>query len=189
MRFLILLFGLLSLGGCVSNDKAGQTEPGRAGVALRVVSRPFQAYPLVNRKGTTEFTDLALIVDGKTVDIDITTDSNAMARKLLHSLRWQIFEPNTDEDDVRLFVVGQLFDGVSRSPDNPRGAPAQDYQEFRMDRWYLVSPFKAAIEPEPMELPMMLKIVTRARLEKSDFRTEIDGLDSLIDELHRSGSE
>ena len=164
-----------------------QTQAVPAGVAPRVVSRPIQAYPLVNFKGTTAFTDLALIVDGKTVDIDISTDSNAMARKLLASLRWQVFEPNTNEDDVRLFVVGQLFDGVSQSVGNPHGASSQEYQEFRMDRWYLVSPFKAVIDTESPDLLEKFKIVTRTRLEKSDFREEIDGLDSVINELHRGG--
>jgi len=186
MKFLFLLLGLLSLSGCGPKDKVEQTEAVPAGVAPRVVSRPIQAYPLVNFKGVTAFTDLALIVDGKTVDIDISTDSNAIARKLLASLRWQIFEPNTDENDVRLFVVGQLFDGVSRSVGNPNGAPSQEYQEFRMDRWYLVSPFKAAIEAESPYY-QEFKIVTRTRLEKSDFKEEIDGLDSVINELHRSG--
>jgi len=31
------------------------------------------------------------------------------------------------------------------------------------------------------------KIVTRTRLEKSDFKEEIDGLDSVINGLHRTG--
>jgi len=186
MKFLFLLLVVLSLAACQSNDKLGQTEP-RTGVALRVVTRPIQAYPLVIYKGTRAFTDLALIVDGKTVDIDITTDSNAMARKLFSALRWEILEPNTDKGDVRLFVVGQLFDGVSRSRDNPHGNPAQDYQEFRMERWYLVSPFKAVIETDSPDLEEKFKIVTRTRLEKSDFRRDMDGLDPVINGLHRSG--
>ncbi len=160
-------------------------------VAPRVTSRPVQAYPLIHYDGCTGACNF-VIIEGKTIPISFADDSDPAALELLWALKLEIFFPNADGPSPRLYVVGQLFDGVSSDP-----ATGDDYHEFQLKRWYLATPFVEDMRySEEMreqymgyseeELPFRLrglKPTLRTKLRRSDFerigRTKID-LDKLV---------
>jgi len=124
---------------CGAADRLVQEIP--AHVAPRAASRPMQAYPFVHADGCTGVCEF-VIVDGKSVPIEFTPDSDAGAMMLLYALKPEIFLPNTGEPAPRLYVVGQLFDGISRDAQGPGRAYDPGHHDFLLQRWYLATPFR-----------------------------------------------
>ncbi len=183
----LLLFGAAAQAGHLP-------EESKAYVAPRAASRPVQAYPFVHLDGCTGACNF-VIIDGKSIPISFSSDSDPAALKLLWGLKLEIFFPNTSARlrPPRLYVVGQLYDGISRDP------IGDDYHEFLLTRWYLAAPFvedkryseemrETYMVYSEEELPPRLrglKPTLRTKLWLSDFE-RIDGMKIDLNRLVRT---
>ncbi len=169
-----------------SSAAAGETP---AYVAPRVATLPVQAYPFVHLDGCTGVCEF-VIVRGKLIPIEFTPDSDAAALKLLYALKAEIFLPNAHGPSPRLYVVGQLFDGISRDVQGPGWGYDPGHHDFLLTRWYLATPF---VEDQRLsnDLPQLAwpdeklaryKPTARRTLRRSDFKGA-DGMSIDLDAL------
>ena len=126
-----------TLSGC-SRDLGKVPSAEHSGyVAKPLVARPVQAFGFVHQEttGVNSFVRL----HGKDVPIQFRSDSNVAAVTSLKSLQPEVFLPNANGTTIRL--VGQFYEGICRTPDAPDRAESEEYHEFRLDRWYILTPF------------------------------------------------
>jgi hypothetical protein len=92
---------------------------------------------------TTGITSYVIIKDKKT-PIQFRLDSDPLAVKSLNALKARVLLPNSD--GKKLFLVGQYFAEPKRTRGCPQCATIEEYREFRLVDWYILTPFKVVRE-------------------------------------------
>lgn len=80
-----------------------------------------------------------IVLNGQEMAIEFREDSDPLALKSLRSLKWNVLYENCKGKDI--FVVGQYFEEPKHTPDRPDMPPRQEYHDFRLLDWYILTPF------------------------------------------------
>lgn len=142
-------------------------------VAKRIKSFTVKAYPYRNEVYSNIAPMDEITAHGSKIRVCFTQDSNQMAVESLKHLSENIACGQYPEGSTRIYVVGQLYDGICQL-NNPLN---EEYQEFRMDSWYIKTPFaydanfmKHYSDPPSDDVTAIpLKIVKKKSLTYSDF--------------------
>ena len=118
-----------------------------------------------------------VIVNGKRKPILFRSDSDPLAIKSFDALSSRITLPNTD--GKKLFVIGQYFSEPRHTRSCPECATAEEYREFRLVDWYIITPFKEVREDcGPCPYLRSENLRKRSSLELKDFDA-FDGRDNM----------
>jgi hypothetical protein len=167
LNSLILIYGQSasrpSFNNSFSQLSTNQVEP------------KLKTYGFLHEK-TTRITSY-VIVNGKRKPILFRADSDPLAMKSFDALNSRITLPNTD--GKKLFVIGQYFSEPRHARSCPQCATSEEYREFKLVDWYIITPFKEVREdcgPCPYLRPENLR--KRSSLELKDFDA-FDGRDNM----------
>ncbi len=126
---------------------------------------PINTYGLLHKE-TTGITTY-ILHDGKEIPIMFSPDSEQQALKALRVLKWNVFLPNTDGNN--LFVTGELGKNKKFTPHGAGRATIEEYFGFKLLKWHLKTPFTRAYWKDGVEGPggVILK-EKRQHLEPDD---------------------
>jgi len=113
-----------------SQQKASQVEP------------RIKTYGFLHSE-TTGITSY-VIINGKKKPILFHADSDPLAVKSLYALNSRIILPNTD--GRKLFLIGQYLAEPKRTRSCRQCAKSEEYREFKLVDWYIITPFKVVRE-------------------------------------------
>jgi hypothetical protein len=85
-----------------------------------------------------------VIINGKEMPIQFRADSDPLAMKSLYALNSRILLPNTD--GKKLFLIGQYFAEPKHTRSCRQCATVEEYREFKLVDWYIITPFKVVRE-------------------------------------------
>lgn len=124
---------------------------------------------------TTRITQ-GILKDGQEIKIKFSMDSDSVALRTLTSLNWFVLYPN--DDGNHLFVEGHMDNKIQWTKNHPNMAKSESFQEFELNNWYIVTPFKRINFVEEWS-PETFLIVLSNSLEPGDFMTAevIEGID------------
>ena len=118
-----------------------------------------------------------VIINGKEKPIMFRPDSDPLAMKSFDALNSRIILPNTD--GKKLFLIGQYFSEPRHTRSCPECATAEEYREFRLVDWYIITPFKEVREDcGPCAYLRKENLRKRSSLELKDFDA-FDGRDNM----------
>jgi len=118
-----------------------------------------------------------LIVNGKKKPILFRPDSDPLAMKSFDALNARIILPNSD--GKKLFLIGQYFSEPRRTRSCPECATAEEYREFKLVDWYIITPFKVVREDcGPCPYLREENLRRKSSLELKDFDA-FDGRDNM----------
>jgi len=118
-----------------------------------------------------------VIINGKEKPIMFRPDSDPLAMKSFDALNARIILPNTD--GKKLFLIGQYFSEPRHTRSCPECATAEEYREFRLVDWYIITPFKEVREDcGPCPYLRKENLRNRSSLELKDFDA-FDGRDNM----------
>lgn len=117
-----------------------------------------------------------IIKNGQEIKIKFSNDSDSVALRTLTSLKWFVLYPSGDGNHI--FVEGHLDNKIQWTQNHPNMAKSKPFQEFKLNNWYIVTPFKRINFVEEWSPETFVKVSSNS-LEPSDFETEdaIDGID------------
>jgi hypothetical protein len=118
-----------------------------------------------------------VIINGKKKPILFRADSDPLAVKSLYALNSRISLPNTD--GKKLFLIGQYFSEPKHTRSCPQCADSEEYCEFKLVDWYIITPFKIVREDcGPCPYLREENLRKKSSLEVKDF-DDFDGRDNL----------
>jgi hypothetical protein len=162
LNFTLILFGGLTLPSVVLP------------VALKG-SLAVKSYGFVHWE-TTGITS-GIVVNRKQIPIQFAADSDALALRAFLALKWEVLAPNATGRSI--IVVGQLGLEPKFTPKCDQCATSEEYREFKLADWYIVTPFKVVREdcgPRPYLRKENLQ--TKSGLELTDFHA-FDGRNNM----------
>lgn len=140
-----------------------------------------QAEPKVGTYGfvheeTTGITS-SVIVNGIKRPIQFHPDSDPIAVKSLNALSGRIILPNSN--GKKMFLVGQYYTAPKYTPKCDRCPTVEEYREFKLIDWYIVTPFKVVRDDcENCAYLLNENLRTRQSLKREDF-DNFDGRESI----------
>ena len=110
-----------------------------------------------------------VVCDDNEVPIRYTADSDPVALKALLALRWRVLYTAGSGTDLKLIGV---LDPVPKPPPTEKHfAQTQACHDFNLQDWYVTTPFESIVGQEGSG---DTRVVSRSRLEASDFRSPQD---------------
>jgi hypothetical protein len=134
---LILLTIAITLSGCSQDGKKAVVTYSPVHVAKTGVAHRVHDFGFVHKESTGITSHVRL--DGKDVPIQFGSDSSAASLASLRSLQPEVFLPNANGTTIHL--VGQYYEGICHTPSAPDKPQSESYHEFRLDSWYILTPF------------------------------------------------
>lgn len=175
--------GALALCGCAGPPHGG--GPVRHGARLQPPGTGGSTYGFVHRE-TTGITSYVVVQGGERA-IRFSADSDGGAVRSFRALTGRVMLPNADGRSI--FLTGELSAETMRTP-SCEGCPTpEEYREFRLQDWYIVTPFRAVREDcGDCSYLMPENLRDRTGLERSDFEP-FEGREALdLGRFQRSGS-
>jgi len=118
-----------------------------------------------------------VIIKGKRKPIQFRADSDPLAVNSLYALNPRISLPNTD--GKKLFLIGQYFSEPKHTRSCRGCADSEEYREFKLVDWYIITPFKITREDcGPCPYLREENLRKKSSLEVNDF-DDFDGRDNL----------
>lgn len=170
--FLIMLWCLMF---CAPDESACTSS------AMVIHPEQVQAEPKIGTYGfvhheTTGITT-SVIVNSIERRIKFHPDSDPIAIKSLMALTWKVLLPNCD--GKKLFLVGQYFTASKRTSKCDRCPGVEEYREFKLLDWYIITPFKAVRDDcDDCAYLREENLRTRRHLKLEDFR-DFEGRESI----------
>jgi hypothetical protein len=121
-----------------------------------------------------------IVDEGEEIPIKFHKDSNQLAVKSLYGLKWNILYANSDGKTI--YLVGELYNKKHHTPTQSNMATSEEYYEFKLIKWYILTPFKEIIEGDT-PLDRELALTQRKHLKPEDFNDFI-GKDKMTYNLY-----
>lgn len=119
-------------------------------------------------KETTGMTS-HIVINGKEVPISFSKDSAPLALRSLRALKWKVLYANSAGRTI--FIIGEYSAAPRMTPPGPGYAQPEEYHEFKLVRWYIVTPFEGFFwwygSGPPVDMPLRR---TKNHLGLEDFR-------------------
>lgn len=170
-----LMMIAISVTGCIYKHKPNVMKEKERFVQRAIpinISTSIQTYPYMHNDVAT-LTDF-IIIDSHDIDIDFSKSSNRIAVDSLRNLRQEIFRFNSGSNNIsNIYLVGKLSKEILQTPNKPGMLTSVEYREFRLDSWYIKTPFKYCTNYEKAseslgDIPY--KFDQHTKLSRSDFK-------------------
>ncbi len=116
-------------------------------------------------------------INGKEMPIQFRADSDPLAVKSLYALSSRILLPNSD--GKKLFLIRQYFAEAKHTPGCRQCATVEEYREFKLVDWYIITPFKVVREDcGPCPYLREENLRKKGRLDLTDFQ-DFGGRDNM----------
>ena len=127
-------------------------------------------YKFIHYDGCTGICEF-IVQDKKIIPILFSSNSDSNAIKTLRSLKPQVFLYNTSKRNSNLYIIGELDVNKKRAGGGNDLAELEEYYEFKILSWYLITPFLFANYNEIKDITAEIEIIKREHLKPSDFNT------------------
>jgi hypothetical protein len=126
---------------------------------------PIQTYGYFFIDTTIDITT-HILLNGKEVAVVFRPDSDSLALNSLRALTWNVLYKNANGKDM--FVTGQYYPESKFTASAPNKAPSQEYHDFKLLDWYIITPFIETREKNEKPLNGYVER-KRTNLNKGDF--------------------